>query len=297
MPPIAPGSLILVTGANGYIAGITIQLLLTRGYHVRGTVPDMSAPAKEQNVKSIVYTGSQAACVELVPGRPYHLGPETFNEGCRAARTLPPSTEYFRSLMNYSCAKLEAEQGCFRWVEENKPHFTFNTVVPNINFGTVARPDKTGFVSSSGLLQKLWEGNPGVASIIPPEWYVDVEDTALLHLAALTLPDVQNERIIAIGHSFCYKDILNIFKKAVPERKFLDTLEENEDCCTVDNSRSTELLRRMGKEQGFSTLEEGVMKWIPLTLKAEEHGWLKGDGAPKTLGDDMLPGSVNDKNS
>lgn len=35
---IPPGSLILVTGANGYIASHAIDILLQRGFNVRGTV-------------------------------------------------------------------------------------------------------------------------------------------------------------------------------------------------------------------------------------------------------------------
>ena len=35
---LAKGDLVLVTGANGYIASHIIDLLLEEGYHVRGTV-------------------------------------------------------------------------------------------------------------------------------------------------------------------------------------------------------------------------------------------------------------------
>ena len=39
-PVIAPGSIILVTGANGYIASHVVDQFLERGYKVRGTVRD-----------------------------------------------------------------------------------------------------------------------------------------------------------------------------------------------------------------------------------------------------------------
>ncbi|TYJ56113.1 hypothetical protein B9479_003223 [Cryptococcus floricola] len=38
MPAIKPGSLVLVTGASGYIASHTVDTLLKRGFNVRGTV-------------------------------------------------------------------------------------------------------------------------------------------------------------------------------------------------------------------------------------------------------------------
>lgn len=37
------------------------------------------------------------------------------------------------------------------------------------------------------------------------EWFVDVQDTARLHVAALTNPEVKNERIIAYSEHFTWK--------------------------------------------------------------------------------------------
>ena len=39
-PAIPPGSLVLVTGVNGYIGSHIAQQLLSHGYRVRGTVRD-----------------------------------------------------------------------------------------------------------------------------------------------------------------------------------------------------------------------------------------------------------------
>ena len=113
---------------------------------------------------------------------------------------------------------------------------------------------------------------------------MDVEDDALVHLAVLTLPGVENERILAFGARFCYNEILDIFKKVCPERQFLDKVEEKPDMGTIENERGAELLRRMGKESGWSTLEEGVKKWIPWILKGEEEGWANA----KSLAQEML---------
>ena len=40
MPGVAPGSKVLVTGANGFLAIWTIRKLLEAGFSVRGTVRD-----------------------------------------------------------------------------------------------------------------------------------------------------------------------------------------------------------------------------------------------------------------
>ena len=40
-PPVPPGGLVLVTGANGFIASHLVANLLARGARVRGTVRDL----------------------------------------------------------------------------------------------------------------------------------------------------------------------------------------------------------------------------------------------------------------
>jgi nucleoside-diphosphate-sugar epimerase len=239
---------------------------------IRCALELLEAAAREPSVKSVVYTSSQAAAVMLVPGKKYHITPESWNEESKAAWTMPVTPDFRRMLFNYMCAKTEAEQQSFAWVKEHKPQFTFNSVVPNLNFGTVTRPDKTGFVSSSGVLKLLWSGNAMPADIFPPEWFVDVEDTALLHLAALTLPDVRNERIIAMAGRFCYNEILDIYRQIAPDRTFLENIEEVLDEGTVDNERAEGLLRKVKGGEGFFSLEDAVKKLGVQMLRSEEEG-------------------------
>lgn len=252
----------------------------------------LESAAKEPSVKSFVYTSSQAAAVMLEPGKKYHITPASWNEESKVAWTMPITQDFRRMLLNYMCGKTEAEQHCFKWVEEHKPHFTFNTVLPNVNFGIVARPDKTGFGSSSALLKALWCGSSLPADLIPPEWYVDVEDTALLHLAALTQPDVSNERILALASRYCYNEILEIFKKIAPDHKFLDSVDEVLDEGTVDNARSEELLKRMKAGAGWTSLEDAVKKWSVLMLQAEEAE-KKGEAWPASPAEGMAQSFAN----
>ena len=62
--PIGPGSLVCVTGANGFIASHLIRLLLEQGRRVRGTVRD---PANEAKVSHLKGLPGADELLELVP--------------------------------------------------------------------------------------------------------------------------------------------------------------------------------------------------------------------------------------
>lgn len=95
--------------------------------------------------------------------------------------------------------------------------------------------------------------------------HVDVEDNALLHLAALTMPDVQNERVIAIADRFTYNDMLDMMARYDPQKKLPEKLENQPPVCTeFDTKRSLELLGRYGRS-GFIPVEESVRRCLRTT--------------------------------
>lgn len=88
--------------------------------------------------------------------------------------------------------------------------------------------------------------------------YVDVEDTARLHVAAAILQDVQSERVFSIVDSFNWDQVLDILRKQNPGRQLQDNFCAGERIFTlVPKARSEELLRRMGQPQ-WTSLEDIV---------------------------------------
>ncbi|KAL7917018.1 NAD(P)-binding protein [Trichoderma austrokoningii] len=75
-------------------------------------------------------------------------------------------------------------------------------LVLNVNFCIAVSLEITSCRSSSTVIDAVVKGYPAALIILPSQWYVDVEDTALLHLGALTLDDVHYKRLPALlGHS------------------------------------------------------------------------------------------------
>ncbi|KAJ4185632.1 hypothetical protein NW767_012841 [Fusarium falciforme] len=337
MSLVPPGGLVLVSGANGYIASVTIQVFLQRGYRVRGTVrsvasnawmtthfgpsfelveiPDIHSPgafdmalkgvdgvahiamnmdmspqnqaiinntiktnlrlleaaAAEPSVKSVVITSSLAACILPETGKPYRVTPATWNTAAieQTARAWNgEGIPRWYGIAPYGAAKARGEQEAFKWVREHNPSFSFNTVVPNVNFGTTVSPENMGYRSSSAVIDAVVKGYPAAPSILPSQWYVDVEDTALLHLGALTLDDVHDERLLAFVGRYLWTQVLEILHRRYPQEIMLQSAEEPAvDAGEVENERSIEVLKKMGKEDGFTSLEDTLVKAVDVIIQ------------------------------
>ncbi|KID73822.1 NAD-dependent epimerase/dehydratase terH [Metarhizium brunneum] len=346
MTSIPPGGLLLVTGANGYIASVAIQVFLQRGYQVRGTVrsaasniwmktyfgpkfelvevPDIHSPgafdealkgvdgvahmamnmdmnpenqsiidqtiqsnlllletaAKEPTVKSVVITSSLAACAVPKTGVPYRIDSSTWNTEAMEQTAKPwdgKGNPRWHGIMLYGASKARGEQEAFAWVHKHKPPFSFNTVVPNVNFGIAISPENMGYRSTSAVIDAVVKGYPAAPSILPPQWYVDVEDTALLHLGALTLDDVNDERLFAFAGTYSWVQILEILHRRFPGQIMLKSVnEEAVDAGDVDNKLSVWVLQRMGQKHGFTSLENTLIKAVNTIV---EH---KSKSVPKT---------------
>ncbi|KAJ5321955.1 cinnamoyl-CoA reductase [Penicillium brevicompactum] len=288
---LPPQSRILVTGANGFIASHIINLLLQRGYRVRGTVreprpwldqlfqkydyesvilPDLAQPhaslfddvagvvlvatdnsfdpdpaliervvqgtlamleaAKNSAVKSVVLTSSSAACITpTYASEPTVIDNATYNDAVVASVQAGNPQEIAPGHAVYAASKTEAERQAFKWVEENQPRFRFNTVVPDNVIGSRINPNVHDPVAP---MKALLSGKDFFMRIYPPGWYVNVEDTARLHIAALLDPKIQSERIFGTAAKFTWPEVIAILRKLRPNSNTPDA--PNDHQCQLD---------------------------------------------------------------
>ena len=326
-PVIPPDSLILVTGANGYIGSHVCDQLLKAGYRVRGTARDESktkwlhelfdkkygnhrfestvvkemakedafdeaskgvkgvchvasdmslspdpntvvpavvagarnaaaSAAKEPGVLRFVYTSSSMAISAAKPGKKFTISTKNWNDESVEEAWRPPPYEPQRAMDVYGASKTEAERAMWEFVKVHKPGFTLNAIIPNANFGPLLN-DKVP-VSTGELVRATFRGELDLVKDFPPQWMVNVQDTARLHVAALLAPEVQNERILAYAHPYNLNDVLAALRKLFPGKKFAeDDPEMKRDLSDLDNSRGAELLKAFGRE-GWTGFEESV---------------------------------------
>ncbi|PYH90443.1 hypothetical protein BO71DRAFT_487117 [Aspergillus ellipticus CBS 707.79] len=104
---------------------------------------------------------------------------------------------------------------------------------------------------------------PVIQAFMPTGAYcVDITDAARLHVACLTDPNIENERVFAFGVPFLWNDHLAIFRKRFPERTFPGDLpDQPAEPRVLDLEparRAEEVLVGMGTS-GWSSLEEILM--------------------------------------
>ena len=63
------GPLVAVTGASGYVAGVLIDLLLKKGYRVRGTVRNLSDDVEGEAPQAATSLGLQLFEADLTQAR------------------------------------------------------------------------------------------------------------------------------------------------------------------------------------------------------------------------------------
>ncbi|KKZ68352.1 hypothetical protein EMCG_05972 [[Emmonsia] crescens] len=330
---IPRGSLVLITGANGYIASHVVDQLLQANFRVRGTVRDLTrslwlndyftckyGPGKfelaevpdmavahaydeavkgasglihiatpvlvtydpnegiptvtngtintlesaqtEPLMKRVVLTSSSTAAASPQPNVEFTMDEGTWNEDIVRAAWAPPPYEGLQRRHNvYAASKTEGEKVAWKWMSENQPNFVLNTVLPNANFGKVLSPQQQGFPSTAGWVKAVWEGFKGKYAdevFNKPQYYVNVRDNALVHVAALIYADVRAERLFAFAHPYNWNDILAVMRKLYPDREFIDDLPDlGRDLSKITNQGAEDLLRRISGS-GWAGFEETI---------------------------------------
>ncbi|KAL8920774.1 MAG: hypothetical protein Q9208_006104 [Pyrenodesmia sp. 3 TL-2023] len=225
---------------------------------IAGAINVASSAAKEPSIKRFVYTSSSTAILMPRLNEEFTISTDQWDDEAVAKAWAPPPYEPDRAFPVYAASKTQAEQEMWKFAREKKPGFVLNAVLPNYNLGTVLS-DKLS-ISSGAAVRRVYEtGEVGVvAQRLGPQWMVDVQDTARLHVAALVDPDVENQRILAFAHPFNWNDVLACLRKLAPDRSWADDMEGlGRDLSKLDNRPGAELLRKFGRS-GWTSMEESV---------------------------------------
>ncbi|WVR07580.1 hypothetical protein IAU60_004622 [Kwoniella sp. DSM 27419] len=322
MPAITPGSLVLVTGASGFISSHTVEAFLDEGYNVRGTVRSREKGEYLRNLFEckkgkfdyaiVEDIGQQGAFDEAVKGvdgvahmaSPFHFnavepeelftpaiqgtvgvleslkknnpdvkrvvvtssvasiinsnikGPHTFTEkewNDVSPKECEEQGKDASGQAKYRASKALAERAFWKFFDENKPSFDGVAINPPLVLGPVIHQcDKPESLNTSVAVYYSWLHGDKTEKDLPAAGmnYVDVRDTALGHVRALTVEEAGGERFITgngpvSGNDYVleiakdFPDLQNV-PKGNDDPSYKDKL--NADGILHDGSKATRVL-------------------------------------------------------
>lgn len=260
---------------------------------VRGVTSILEAALAEPSVKSFVYTSSIAAAVDISPGMPaVHVGRDSWNDRAVELAYAPtkPGSSFDNGHAVYQASKVEAEKAVWAFAKTNKPRFAVNVVSPATVLGEALV--QRHLQSPYPWIKNLYDGDESVGALFqaskssPPTTgrrrrvagshvthsviHIDVQDAALLHVAAALDPACSGARLQAWGEHCNMNDILAVLRRMHPGRRFMgDFSNQTRLEITTERGQQLALLRKWGGQDGWTTLEQsvademsGVKKWF-----------------------------------
>jgi len=236
---------------------------------VAGATSILHAALKEPMVKAFVYTSSVNAATMFVPGNSTHVERDTWNKEVLKLAWAPPPYDPMRGMVVYAASKTEAEIAVWKFAAETKPHFSVNSISPTCILGEPL--NKKHIETPYSYLKLIYDGKMAFLAAMPAFIHIDVKDVALLHVAAVLDPEVNNARLQAWADYSNWNDVLAIIQKLYPQRKFADGLPTPTALSiTSDFSQPLALLKKWGHQDGWTPLEEtivdnmkNIVKWNP----------------------------------
>jgi nucleoside-diphosphate-sugar epimerase len=252
-----------VKGVNGIIdVAVDSQLSSSPTPYIpntiRRTLNILEASAKTSTVKSVVITSSSMAAIPWKSDVEYTISPTSYNEEFIKLAWDPTFTDPSKLWMVYAAAKAQSEQAAWKFISENNVDFVLNTVLPSANFGPALNAEHQGLPSTGAWPKMLFEGDLSVIGGVPPQYFVDVRDTARVHVGALINRGTEGERLWTFGEPYNWNQILKIYRRIYPGHKFIDDIEGvGVDKSLPPNKPAEDLLKVFG-QMSWTSLEDSI---------------------------------------
>ena len=224
---------------------------------VNGLRTILRAAKAEKTVKRFVLTSSSVAVSVPIMEKEFAFDSKTWNDAAIAQAYAPPPHPDSQAYAVYAASKALAEKALWQFVDEEKPGFVANAVLPNFTMGPTLHESLRS--STHTWLRGMWNDDAALDALmkmIGSQYWVSVEDIARLHVGAAMLEEVRGERLFGFTAKYTYNGFLAEMRKLDAQRKLPEPVEDpGRDLSTVENGRAEEVLKLMGRP-GWESFED-----------------------------------------
>ncbi|KAF2739849.1 NAD(P)-binding protein [Polyplosphaeria fusca] len=251
---------------------------------INGTLNILQSASKSPSVQRFIYTSATAAAYTPgLNGTPHRtMTPSSWNEAAvtyakgvfdSSIRTSNPTPGVPDEYVIYGASKTLAEQAIWHWVQGYQPKFTVNTVLPGLITGKSLDVNNQGRSSTALVIEQFFQAQnwndagARVAKAIQPNHFIDVQDVARLHVAALLSKSAVNERIFGCAGRFNWNQVLAFWRAAFPwskfadDMKFLGTGEDETDLGDLQ-TRADEIMKSVGYDGFEVSLKQSMLNAV-----------------------------------
>ncbi|KAJ4004010.1 hypothetical protein NW766_011866 [Fusarium irregulare] len=228
---------------------------------VAGVTSILKSASSEASVTRFAFTSSIAATVSLTPDQDGVIDRNSWNELAVKMAWSPPPYEASRAMLVYAASKVAAEQALWKYVADNKPRFVTNVVSPS---GILGEPLHDRHATAYGnWIYAIFTEKVEMIDSFQSAFFVDVQDVALIHVAAILDPEVREARLQSWGHKAHYNDFLPILQELRPGRSFIPAYPETFHLkLSTDQSESAALLEKWASQDSWKPLKQIIIEAI-----------------------------------
>ena len=224
---------------------------------VEGLRSILRAAKAVPSIKRFVLTSSSVAVSVPIMEKEFAFDSQAWNEASIQQAYAPPPHPDSQAFAVYAASKALAEKALWDFVAKERPGFVANAVLPNFTMGPTLHEQLRG--STHNWLRDTWNNEPAgdaIMKMIGSQYWVSVEDIARLHVGAVMLDEVHNERLFGFTDKYSYNGLLKEMRRLDAERTLPAPMEDpGRDLSTVENGRAEEVLKLMGRP-GWEKFED-----------------------------------------
>ena len=138
---------------------------------VNGTISILRSAATQPTITRFVLTSSSIAADPTRPNEVYSIGEDSWND-FSVEEAYKKQEGSLQGVHVYGAGKVLGEKAAWKFIQDEKPRFVLNTILPNVTLGPVLDPATQWGSSTSMLTRAIEKEDFGFITELPRQYFL-----------------------------------------------------------------------------------------------------------------------------